>query len=97
MLVCEKCEAYIATQNNDGKLREKVARDWSILNGVTITPDMINCVGCNANGRKTHFCDSLCEIRKCAIKKKYITCGFCKNVDKREILAMITSNNEFAL
>lgn len=96
-LDCEKCEAYIATQNNDDELREKVAKDWSKLNGVSIATEMINCDGCNANGRKTPFCNYLCEIRKCATKKKYSTCGFCQNVDKCEKLAMITSNNESAL
>ena len=43
-LNCETCEARIATIGNDDALREKVARDWSALNGVEITPEMINCV-----------------------------------------------------
>ena len=41
-LDCEKCEARIATVNNDDSLREKVAKEWSELNKVTITKDNYN-------------------------------------------------------
>ena len=44
-LDCETCEAHIATVNNDDDLRIKVAKEWSELNGVEITPEMINCAG----------------------------------------------------
>ena len=40
-LDCEKCEARIATVNNDIQLREKVAQLWTKLNGVKITADMM--------------------------------------------------------
>lgn len=49
-LDCEVCEARVATINDDDSLREKVARLWSEMNGVEITPDMINCVGCRICG-----------------------------------------------
>ena len=45
-LDCEKCEARIATMNNDDALRQKVAKEWSVMNEVEITPEMINCTGC---------------------------------------------------
>ena len=41
-LDCEKCDARKATLGNDNALREKVAKLWSELNGVEITPEMIN-------------------------------------------------------
>ena len=44
-LDCESCEARRATVNDDDSLRQKVAKEWSELNGVEITPEMINCVG----------------------------------------------------
>lgn len=44
-LDCEKCQARIATKNNDDKLRKQVADEWSKLNGILITPEMINCDG----------------------------------------------------
>ena len=69
-LDCESCEARIATINNDDHLRQKVAEEWSQLNGVTITPQMINCTGCRIEGVKTPFCESLCPIRQCALSWK---------------------------
>ena len=47
---CEACEARIATVNNDAELRQRVAKEWSELNGVEITPEMINCAGCRIDG-----------------------------------------------
>ena len=49
-LDCETCEARMATMNNDDALRVKVAKEWSELNGVEITPEMVNCVGCRIDG-----------------------------------------------
>lgn len=51
-LDCEKCDARIATITNDNALREKTAALWTKLNGVTITPKMINCTGCRIEGAK---------------------------------------------
>ena len=76
-LDCEKCDAYIATKNNDQALREKTAKLWSELNNAPILPEHINCDGCRINGRKTVFCDHLCQIRQCALSKGYETCGDC--------------------
>ncbi len=83
-LDCETCEARIATINNDDVLREKVARDWSELNGVEITPDMINCVGCRIRGAKTLYCESLCPIRQCASHRNMETCGSCSEMETCE-------------
>ena len=38
-LDCETCEARQATINNDNELRVRVAKLWSELNGVEITPE----------------------------------------------------------
>lgn len=96
-LDCEKCEARAATLNNDNSLREKIAKEWSRLNGVEITPEMINCEGCRVDGLKTPFCDSLCRIRQCAIKNKHDTCGDCEEMANCNTLGMVTSNNAEAL
>ena len=96
-LDCEKCVARIATVNNDEALREKVAKEWSELNGVLITPEMINCEGCRLDGKKFPYCESLCPIRICALEKKYDTCGACSDLMKCEKVAMIISNNKDAL
>ncbi len=96
-LDCEKCDARIATLNNDNALREKVAKLWSELNGVEITPEMINCEGCRVEGVKTPFCNSLCPIRQCALSKECETCGNCLAMDGCQTVSMIISNNAEAL
>ncbi len=96
-LDCEKCDARIATLNNDNALREKVAKLWSELNGVEITPEMINCEGCRVDGVKTPYCDSLCPIRQCALNKRCYTCGDCLTFNGCQTVGMVISNNDEAL
>lgn len=96
-LDCEKCDARIATVNNDDAMREKVAKKWSKLNNVAITKEMINCMGCRADGPKTPFCDFMCEIKKCASKSRFETCSNCKNMNNCQTLKAITSHSEQAL
>ena len=92
-LDCETCEARIATVNRDEALREKVARHWSELNQVTITPDMIHCVGCRVDGVKTPYCESLCPVKQCASAKDVETCGACAEMDSCPKVGMIIGNN----
>ena len=96
-LDCEKCEARTATVNNDDALRQKVAGLWSEMNKVTITPDMINCMGCRVDGVKTPFCDAMCPIRQCAMARQADTCGSCADMADCEKLRMITGSNAEAL
>ncbi|MCR4911588.1 MAG: DUF3795 domain-containing protein [Bacilli bacterium] len=96
-LNCEECEAYIATINNDDKLREKVAKEWSIANEVVIAKEMINCEGCRANGKRFPFCDKMCPIRLCGIAKEVETCGDCEKLKTCEKLKMVTDHNDNAL
>ena len=92
-LNCETCEARLATVNNDDALRAKVSEEWSKMNQVEITPEMINCEGCRKDGVKFAFCASLCPIRKCAAEKNYSTCGECSELECCEKLGMVTGNN----
>ena len=92
-LDCEKCDARIATLNDDNVLREKTAKLWSELNGIEITAQMINCVGCRVDGVKTPFCSSYCQIRKCARGKGFETCGNCPNIETCQTVRMVISNN----
>ena len=96
-LDCEKCDAYLATVNDDQALREKTAKLWAELNQAPILPEHINCEGCRVEGMKTVFCDSLCGVRQCALKKGVTTCGSCGELEKCEIIAPIISNNPDAL
>lgn len=92
-LNCEKCDAYIATVNNDDALREKTAKLWAEMNNAPITPDMINCMGCRVDGVKTPYCESMCGIRQCVIKKSVATCGNCAEMDACEMLGFVLSNS----
>ena len=96
-LDCEKCDAYIATVNDDQPLREKTAKLWAELNNAPILPEHINCEGCRMNGAKTVFCDSLCGIRKCALNKGVSTCGDCSELENCPIVGAILKNNSAAL
>lgn len=80
-LDCEACEARLTTMNNDNALRVKVAKNWSELNGVEITAEMINCTGCRIDSVKTPYCQSLCPIRQCAMGKEIETCGKCSELE----------------
>lgn len=92
-LDCGACEARKATAEDDDALRAKVAREWSEMNGVEITPEMINCDGCRVGGRKTPYCESLCPIRQCALGKGVETCGGCGEVLSCGKAGMILGNN----
>ena len=96
-LDCESCEARIATVNKDDALRRKVAAEWSKLNRVPITPEMIHCAGCRTEGVKTLYCDRLCPIRQCALAKGVETCGSCGVLSTCEKVRAILKNNPDAL
>lgn len=96
-LDCEQCDAYLATVNDDQALREKTAKLWAELNQAPILPEHINCEGCRADGMKTVYCDSLCSIRQCALKKGVTTCGDCRELENCQTVRMITANNPAAL
>ena len=95
-LDCEICDARIATVTNDWDLRKDVAQKWSELNGVEIKPEMINCVGCRVEGVKTPYCESMCPIRICAVKRGVETCGFCEEMESCDKLGAIINNNHNA-
>ena len=58
---------------------------------------MINCTGCRVDGVKTIFCDSICQIRQCALVKEVETCADCEEMEECEKLKMIFENNSEAL
>ena len=96
-LDCEKCDAYFATINDDQALREKTAKLWAELNNAPILPEHTNCEGCRVDGIKTIYCDSLCGISQCALKKGVVMCGDCLDMEKCQMVGMIISNYPDAL
>lgn len=96
-LDCEKCDAYIATVNDDQALREKTAKLWGELNNAPILPEHINCTGCREDGAKTVFCESMCGIRKCASEKGVTSCAGCRSMEECQILAPVLASSPEAL
>ena len=96
-LDCETCDAYLATIRDDQALREKTAKLWAALNNAPILPEHINCEGCRAEGMKTVYCESLCEIRQCAREKGAATCGDCPDWETCQTLAPVLSGYPDAL
>jgi hypothetical protein len=74
---CEKCEALIAARTNDNSLRAKVANEISVFSGIKCTPQGIDCTGCRSAGEKGPYCNRICKVRKCAMKKNVLHCGQC--------------------
>jgi len=66
-LNCNDCIAFIATQENDDKMREKVVEAWSTEKGRLKLED-VDCDGCTV-GKRLHSFYSVCNVRKCGLKK----------------------------
>ena len=89
-LDCKKCDAYIATISDDRALREKTAKLWAELNNAPILPEHINCEGCRADGAKTVFCENMCEIRKCAMKRTWLLAANVRNWRRVQLLGRLS-------
>lgn len=74
---CAECEGYLATQADDNAKRAEVASQWSVQYNADLKAEHINCDGCREDGRKLYFCENICEIRKCCIKKGLNNCAEC--------------------
>lgn len=91
-LDCAQCEARTATLHNDDTLREQVARQWSEWNHVDIPAASINCLGCRTEGVKCPYCDSMCPIRQCALRREVSHCGECPESPNCHLLQQVHSN-----
>lgn len=92
-LDCAKCDAFIATKNNDDKLREKTAKDWTERYKISrpdrspLKPQDINCAGCLSSGPLFLYCTQ-CQIRKCGIKKGIKNCKECKDYRCEQLIEL---------
>ena len=78
-LDCSKCEAYLATQEDNDVKRAEVAKKWSVLYKADIKPEHINCDGCRTGGKKFFYCSEVCELRKCCMEKELENCAACES------------------
>lgn len=91
-LDCARCEARTATLHNDDTLREQVARQWSEWNHVDIPAASINCLGCRTEGIKCPYCDTMCPIRQCALRREVSHCGECPESPDCNLLQQVHHN-----
>jgi hypothetical protein len=88
-LNCATCDARIATMANDDELRKTTAEKWRIqFNAPDMSPAMINCTGCRAEGVKFSHCE-VCEIRNCVKTKGFDTCGDCVDMETCSLVSGI--------
>jgi len=75
-IICNECQAYIATQKNDENEKKRLAELWTSKE-VPLAPEDIECDGCLPKGKRlTKFC-FVCAVRKCAIEKGVRNCAYC--------------------
>ena len=88
-LDCSACEAFIATRDNNEKLKAKTAKEWSKLYGSYLKQELkpadINCRGCKTGDSLFIGCRN-CSIRKCCREKKLETCAICKGYETCDLL-----------
>lgn len=82
-LDCGSCPAFIATKNNDDKLRKKTAKKWTKRhvgrNEPPVKPEGIYCLGCLSRVGLVYLNCLKCEIRKCGFTKGIKSCKECKD------------------
>lgn len=68
-LYCGVCGIYLASRDDNGKLKEKFAKAYGV------TPAQVACSGCLSDN-KFGYCQ-VCGIRTCAAEKKIDGCHHC--------------------
>lgn len=91
VLNCEDCPVFIATVNNDDRLRISTAREWSVLYSDYLgkdglKPEDMNCAGCRFGEGAIFIGCTRCPIRKCCREKELNTCALCSEYDSCEML-----------
>jgi len=88
-LNCRQCPVFIATANNDDKLRQKTAKEWSELYTDYLDKRLeqkdINCKGCWSETGIFIGC-SHCPIRKCSKENSFNSCAECNKYETCPIL-----------
>jgi len=90
-LYCGVCAIYIATQDDNAKLKQGLLRMYqggspgkgTLPNSDTLTMDDIHCGGCFSDDLFMHC--KQCEIRDCTEKKGYSGCHECDDFPCRYI------------
>ena len=92
-LDCSSCPAFIATQNDDDKFREKTAKEWTKRyrtdgrNRPPLEAKNINCKGCLSSGPVYLYCRQ-CKIRQCGLKKGIKNCEECEEYKCNKLIEL---------
>ena len=82
-LDCGSCDAFIATQADDGELREKTAKEWTERyrndgrDRPPVRTEDINCGGCLSDGPIYLYC-LRCKVRQCGLGRGIKNCKECE-------------------
>jgi hypothetical protein len=77
-LDCSKCDAFIATREEDSERKKEMADRWTKSLNVEFRPEDIDCTGCMSD-KISGWCTKVCKIRPCAETKKVKTCAHCED------------------
>ena len=76
-LLCNECDAFLATATNDNDWRKRLAEYWSKEYKSEINPADINCTACMTKSKpKLSHC-SECKIRECCVSRGFENCASC--------------------
>jgi hypothetical protein len=78
-LECLKCDLFIATRDNNEKLKAEVAQKWNVTKDKNFKLEDFNCFGCKSE-KLGYFCRN-CTVKKCAVNKGLPTCAHCDDLD----------------
>jgi hypothetical protein len=78
-LDCPTCELFIATRDNNEKLKAEVIQKWKVKKDKNFKLEDFGCLGCKSE-KLAFFCAD-CTVRKCAAKKGLPTCAHCDSFD----------------
>jgi len=81
-LDCGDCPCFLALQNDNDQLRNKIAKKWSENYGwKNLRPEEINCLSCLSLEEPLFRHCRQCEVRKCGLAKSIKNCGECEKYD----------------
>jgi hypothetical protein len=77
-----QCTLYRATLENNVELKKKAYEEFKMKEkyNVDFDQDKIFCYGCKPNDKPLSINVNLCEVRKCAIGKRYDCCIECSGL-----------------
>lgn len=73
---CESCKMYKATINDDSRLRQELAKEWSSLYKRNLDILKMHCLGCKS--KLVYELCNKCDIKGCNQNKKIEKCNSCE-------------------